>query len=107
MSTKVRLILILLGAFAFAGVAFAATPQASKSPTAQQQKMGNCSHQSKGMKGAAHKKFMSDCMHGKSTTGTMSGKTMQQNRMKDCNVKAKGMKGPARKTFMSTCLKKS
>ena len=30
--------------------------------TAQQRKMTECAHQSKGMKGAAHKEFMSKCL---------------------------------------------
>ena len=101
-----------LGALA-AAPAFAAGAQTAsthKAMTAQQTKMATCSHESKGMKGDAHKKFMSDCLHGKSTaaaTPMKSGKTAQQEKMKTCNAdaKAKALKGDARKSFMSTCLK--
>jgi hypothetical protein len=56
------------------------------------------------MKGDAHKKFMSDCLHGKTAT---AAKPTQQEKMKTCNAdaKAKALKGAARKSFMSTCLK--
>ena len=46
-----------------AAPAFAATSTA-KPMTAQQQKMATCSSQSKGMKGDAHKQFMSKCRTG-------------------------------------------
>lgn len=96
---------LVLGAMA-AAPAFAAGTQATthKTLTPQQQKMAACSHQSKGMKGEAHKKFMSDCLHGKSAA---PGMTSQQEKMKTCNAdaKAKGLKGAARKSFMSSCLK--
>ena len=122
----------LIGALALtsllaAGVASAATP--GKPMTTSQQRMAECSHQSKGMKGAAHTKFMSDCMKGQTAapmagskpmmaghemakpmmggTHMMNGKAMQQEKMKDCSAAAKTKKlsGAARKTFMSTCLK--
>ncbi|MBW8075672.1 MULTISPECIES: PsiF family protein [Metallibacterium] len=122
----------LIGALALtsllaAGVASAATP--GKPMTTSQQRMAECSHQSKGMKGAAHKKFMSECMKGQAAAPMaaskpmmaghemakpmmggkhmMSGKAMQQEKMKDCSAEAKTKKlsGTARKTFMSTCLK--
>jgi hypothetical protein len=90
-----------------AAPAFAAGAQPAatgKAMTAQQGRMANCSHQSKGMKGDAHKKFMSDCLHGKTAT---AAKPTQQEKMKTCNAdaKAKALKGAARKSFMSTCLK--
>ncbi|HET7561061.1 MAG TPA: PsiF family protein [Rhodanobacteraceae bacterium] len=93
----------LAAAPAFATGAQAATSTTEHKPmTAQQQKMATCSHESKGMKGDAHKKFMSDCMHGKTTA-----KTSQQEKMKTCNADAntKNLKGAERKSFMSTCLK--
>ena len=127
----------LIGALALtsllaAGVASAATP--SKPMTTSQQRMAECSHQSKGMKGAAHKKFMSDCMKGHAAapmagakpmmgghemTGhemakpmmggkhMMNGKTMQQEKMKACSAEAKTKKlsGAARTTFMRGCVK--
>ena len=99
---------LALGALA-AGPAFAATAPSTpvhKPMSAQQQKMATCSHQSKGMKGDAHKKFMSDCLHGK-TTAAAPAKTTQRDKMKTCNAdaKAKNLKGADRKSFMSTCLK--
>lgn len=100
---------LTLGALA-AAPAFAAAAQpatAHKTLTPQQQKMADCSHQSKGMKGDAHKKFMSDCLHGKTMAAAPATKTTQQEKMKTCNAdaKAKNLKGAERKSFMSTCLK--
>ena len=94
----------LVAAPAFAAGAPAAS--AAKPMTAQQTKMATCSHESKGMKGDAHKKFMSDCLHGKTMAATPA-RTTQQEKMKTCNAdaKAKSLKGAARKSFMSTCLK--
>lgn len=99
-----------------AAPAFAADAMAAKPMTAQQQKMADCSHQSKGMKGDAHKTFMSNCLKGKSDMAAMpavtapmasSGKMSQQDKMKTCNAtaKTKALKGTERKAFMSTCLK--
>ena len=121
----------LIGALALtsllaAGVAAATTP--GKPMTTSQQRMTECSHQSKGMKGAAHKKFMSECMKGHAAAPMaghemakpmmggehmmsgkhmMNGKAMQQEKMKACSAEAKTKKlsGAARKTFMSSCLK--
>ena len=116
----------LIGALALtsllaAGVASATTP--SKPMTTSQQRMAECSHQSKGMKSAAHKKFMSECMKGHAAAPMagakhemakhemakpmMGSKTMQQEKMKACSAEAKTKKlsGAARKTFMSSCLK--
>jgi hypothetical protein len=101
---------LVLGAMA-AAPAFAAGAQARathKTPTASQQKMATCSHESKGMKGDAHKKFMSNCLHRKTmATAPMHTRTTQQQKMTTCNAdaKAKSLKGAARKTFMSSCLK--
>ena len=94
----------LAAAPAFAASAAHAAP-AHKTMTAQQQKMATCSHESKGKKGEAHKKFMSECLHGK--TAMAPAKTSQQEKMKTCSAdaKAKALKGAARKSFMSSCLK--
>jgi hypothetical protein len=101
---------MILGAMAaspaFAvGAQAAAKPAEHKAMTAQQHKMATCSHESKGMKGEAHKKFMSECLHGK--TAAAPAKTSQREKMKSCNAEAKtkALKGSARKSFMSTCLK--
>jgi hypothetical protein len=99
-----------LGALAAAPAFAANAPAASsaKAMTAQQSKMATCSHQSKGMEGDSHKKFMSDCLHGKTdTAATTTAKPTQQEKMKTCNAdaKTKALKGDARKSFMSSCLK--
>ena len=59
------LIAIAAMCFGFAQTAVAA-PKAAKPMTKQQSKFAACAHKSKGMKGAAHKKFMHDCLKGKS-----------------------------------------
>jgi len=72
--------------------------EATKPPTAQQQRMADCNQQAsaKGLKGDARSKFMSSCL-----------KDKPQDRMAKCNTEAGGkkMKGDARKKFMGECLK--
>lgn len=105
-STMLALVLSL--AAVATAPAFAAGSTAAAKPTAQQQKMATCSHESKGMKGDAHKQFMSDCLKGKTAAPMASGgKMSQQDKMKACNADANGkkLKGSERKSFMSTCLK--
>ncbi|OOG60080.1 PsiF family protein [Rhodanobacter sp. C03] len=102
--------------------AFAATPAApTKTLSASQQRMADCSHQSAGKKGADHKAFMSACLKGDSTAAAtpaaapaaaaaapaMTAKQTQQQKMTSCNAdaKTKALAGAARKTFMSGCLK--
>ncbi|HET7396673.1 MAG TPA: PsiF family protein [Gammaproteobacteria bacterium] len=51
-------------AFGFTQQAAAATPSAKPMST-QQSKFARCAHESKGKKGAEHKKFMSECLKGK------------------------------------------
>jgi len=89
---------------ALATVTAYATP-ATKTRTPQQQRMADCSHQSKGKTGADHKAFMSACLKGKSTAST--ARQTQQEKMKTCNAEAKtkALKGADRKSFMSSCLK--
>ena len=73
-----------------------------------------CAHESKGLKGEEHNKFMSECLkgHGDATKDEHAHKTTadagtQQNRMRSCNEEAgrKNLHGDERRTFMSTCLK--
>jgi hypothetical protein len=119
-SMQIRLIASLaLACLLFAGGASAATTASGKTMTPQQQRMAECSHQSKGMHGAEHKTFMSHCMKGHAAMpmatakhemakpGMMGGKAMQNEKMKTCSVEAKAKKlmGAERKTFMSECLK--
>jgi len=113
-STMLALALSLAAVAAAPAFAASSSTAAKKPMTAQQQKMATCSTQSKGMKGDAHKQFMSDCLKGKTTTASTStapalpnGKMSQQDKMKACNADANGkkLKGSERKSFMSTCLK--
>ena len=73
-----------------------------------------CAHESKGLRGEEHQKFMSECLkdHGwapstKEGTHKTSAESSQQNRMKTCNEEAgkKNLHGDERRSFMSTCLK--
>ncbi|MFA6228673.1 MAG: PsiF family protein [Rhodanobacter sp.] len=113
MSMSLRL-LAISAAFAFAGAAFAATPQAAstaapaKPRTGQQQRMVDCNKQATGKKGAERKSFMSSCLKGGSAAAAVpSPKMAQQAKMKSCNAEAKtkALTGTARKSFMSSCLK--
>ncbi len=76
----------------------------------------SCAHQSKGMRGEEHQRFMSECLkdHGwqqaahtaeprKPATATAP----QQHRMQSCNeeARAKNLHGDERRAFMSACLK--
>jgi hypothetical protein len=116
---------IALAAFAFAFTSSASAAE-GKTMTPQQEKFANCAHQSKGMKGEEHKKFMSECLKGKSAEASMkseeseathkvqeakketkSAATTQREKMKTCNAQAreKKLKGKDRTSFMSECLK--
>ncbi len=112
----------LFFALAAAALAFSSGASAAegKTMTPQQEKFANCAHESKGMKGEEHKKFMSDCLKGdtqamksdETATKHAKGKTehmttAQKEKMKTCNAEAKSkkLKGEDRKKFMSECLK--
>lgn len=82
--------------------------------TPQQQRMSDCSKQSKGMKGDERRAFMSTCLKGKHETGDTAPEkpvaktaSSQQNRMKTCNAEAKtqALGGAERKDFMRSCLR--
>jgi hypothetical protein len=104
-------IVVLATFIAASALAAVAADPAKKELTPQQQRMSDCAHESKGMKGDAHKQFMSDCLKGKATTpagGAPDSKmTPQQERMKECNAEAGKHKMAAaeRQKFMSDCLK--
>lgn len=109
MKTPIVVLATFIAASALSAVA--ADPP-KKELTPQQQRMSDCSHESKGMKGDAHKQFMSDCLKGKTAPGAGAGAgapkmTAQQERMKECNAEAgKGkMAAAERQKFMSSCLK--
>jgi len=117
MKSPILVLATLLAASALAATA-ADAPKKERSP--QQQRMSDCSHESKGMKGDAHKKFMSACLKSKDSPADVkasmagaapekaaSAKPTQQEKMKTCNADAKQKKlaGDERKKFMSDCLK--
>jgi hypothetical protein len=111
MSISLRL-LAFGAAFAIAGTAFAAAPQAptaTKARTPQQQRMADCNKQATGKKGDERKAFMSSCLKGKTSAvpATHTARQAQQEKMKSCNAeaKAKALTGAERKTFISGCLK--
>ena len=107
MKTPIVALATFIAASALAAVA--ADP-AKKELTPQQQRMSDCAHESKGMKGDVHKQFMSDCLKGKTAPGGGAPDTKmtpQQERMKECNAEAgkHKMAAPERQKFMSDCLK--
>lgn len=82
----------------------------------QQSKFATCAHESKGLRGEEHQKFMSDCLKGhdldgaakKDSASRASDETgSQQNRMRTCNEEARSrdLHGDERRAFMSSCLK--
>jgi hypothetical protein len=111
--------LVLAALAAATALAATAADAPKKQLTPQQQRMSDCAHESKGMKGDAHKKFMSECLKskdspadvkaamGKPAAPATSAKQTQQEKMKTCNAEAgqKKLKGDDRKKFMSDCLK--
>lgn len=113
-----------------AAIFLAATPAVASEdkPHGQQDKFSQCAHESKGLKGEEHSKFMSECLKGHDAQGTDKAKPnhaaeksstvrearnepeaheSQQGRMKSCNEEAgrKGLHGEERRAFMSACLK--
>ena len=94
--------------------AFAEEPQHKQGT--QQSRFTTCAHESKGLRGEEHQKFMSECLKGhvdestpqKEPTHRAADETgSQQNRMRTCNEEAgrKALHGDERRAFMSTCLK--
>ena len=73
---RIRSTMLALGLSLGAMVAAPAFAAGSKPMTAQQQKMATCSKQSKGMKGDAHKAFMSNCLKGNSTAAPAAAAPM-------------------------------
>lgn len=83
--------------------------------SSQQGRFAACAHESKGLRGDEHQKFMSDCLKGnpsaegnkKEAAQRTASEGGQQNRMKSCNeqARAKDLHGDERRAFMSSCLK--
>ena len=89
---------------------------AQTTPGMQQSKFATCAHESKGLRGEEHQRFMSECLKGHSADGAAARKethravddtTVQQNRMRTCNEEAgrRELHGDERRAFMSSCLK--
>jgi hypothetical protein len=104
-------------AAAAALIAFAAfAEEPTHKQGAQQSKFATCAHESKGLRGDEHQKFMSECLKGQGPEGAASKDSShraaddtgpQQHRMRSCNEEAgrKALHGDERRAFMSTCLK--
>ncbi|HUQ28513.1 MAG TPA: PsiF family protein [Usitatibacter sp.] len=103
-------------AAAAALIAFAAfADEATHKQGTQQTRFATCAHESKGLRGEEHQKFMSECLKGHETDGAARKEPAhradetgaQQNRMRACNEEAgrKALHGDERRAFMSTCLK--
>jgi psiF repeat len=116
-------IILLSGTLALSAVAFttsAFSEENTNNATSQRQKFADCAHQSKGLKGDEHKKFMSDCLSGKThemkadaaandsaDKGAMKPKSSPRDaKMKACKTEAKSKKlsGDERKAFLSECM---
>jgi len=100
-----------LAAALWALPAVANEPEKSES---QHERFAHCAHESKGLRGEEHQKFMHDCLKGNKSEEAAaeghhktSGEPTQQAKMKSCNEEAgrKELHGDERRSFMSTCLK--
>lgn len=82
-------------------------------PLTQQERFAECGHQSKGLAGEEHRRFMSECLRGRATTPAAetpreaASEGAPQNRMRACSGEAreKELHGDERRAFMSACLK--
>jgi hypothetical protein len=104
----------LIAAAAVASLAASPLPANEIDEPTQQSKFAACAHESKGLKGDEHQRFMSECLKGHGGGGDhreaahkTSADSSQQNRMKTCNEEAgrKNLHGDERRSFMSSCLK--
>jgi hypothetical protein len=82
----------------------------------QQSRFATCAHESKGLRGEEHQKFMTECLKShdpesaarKEKSHRAADDTgSQQNRMRTCNEEAarRDLHGDERRAFMSSCLK--
>jgi hypothetical protein len=99
---------------AAAALAALAVPAAEADKPTQQGKFATCAHESKGLRGDEHQRFMSECLKGheegaehREAAHKTSADSSQQNRMKTCNEEAgrQNLHGDERRSFMSSCLK--
>lgn len=77
-----------------------------KELTPQQQRMSDCSKQSKGMSKDEKSPFMSACLKGEAASAPAKKLTPQQQKMSTCNAdfKSSGKKSAEHKAFMKECL---
>ncbi len=73
---------IALAAGAFMLATNASAKETTHHMTKQQSKFATCAHQSKGLKGAAHKKFMSKCLKGELKAATGKAGTVKHEKPK-------------------------
>jgi hypothetical protein len=104
-------------AAAAAFIAFAAfADEPAHKQGAQQSKFATCAHESKGLRGDEHQRFMSECLKGHEPEGAARKDSShraadetgsQQTRMRSCNEEAgrKALHGDERRAFISACLK--
>lgn len=93
----------------------AAGGEGDAKPGSQQSRFATCAHESKGLRGEEHQRFMSECLRGhdgarKPSTQRAADETApQQSRMKGCNddARSRDLHGDERRAFMSSCLKGS
>ena len=95
-----QLITALALTIAAAGV-FAADAAASKSLSASQQKMADCSAANKGKKGDEYKSAQKACLSG---APAASAPMTQQQKMAACSKQNKGKKGDDYKNAQKACL---
>ncbi|WP_423596852.1 PsiF family protein [Roseateles sp. MS654] len=95
--------MLALAAF---GVHAADEAKPKKELTPQQQRMSDCSKQSKGMNKDEKSTFMSACLKGEAASAPGKKLTPQQQKMSTCNTEAKtsGKQGAERDKFMKECL---
>ena len=104
--TPIPLIAAAMLALATLGAHAADDAKPKKELTPQQQRMSDCSKQSKGMGKDEKKTFMSACLKGEAASAP-TAMTPQQTKMKTCNAdyKASGKTGKAEHDkFMKECL---
>ena len=98
--TALALTVAAAGVFA----ADAAAPAASKTMSASQQKMADCSAANKGKKGDDYKSSQKACLSGTAAPAAASAPMTQQQKMAACSKQNKGKKGDDYKSSQKACL---
>lgn len=94
---------------ALAVMGFALTVSAAVVAETQQEKMGRCSKEAKGLKGDEFKNARNKCLKGeapaaKNEAAPAAMKETPQERMSRCSKEAKGLKGDEYKNVKNKCL---